>query len=65
MAGKDREFLNSTFCEYLTFILKARCVSLLLDVAQDCVAREASGNKGKHQVHAVTRTQGKLLDSSI
>lgn len=23
MAGKDREFLNSTFCEYLTFILKA------------------------------------------
>lgn len=45
MAGKDREFLNSTFGECLTFILKAR-VSLLSDVAKDCAARKASGNKG-------------------
>lgn len=45
MAGKGREFLNSTFGECLTFILIAR-VSLLLDVAQGCAAREASGNKG-------------------
>lgn len=45
MAGKDREFLNSMFCEYLTFILKARCVSAL-DVAQDCVAQKAFDNKG-------------------
>lgn len=63
MAGKDREFLNATFCEYLSSL--KHIVSLCLDVAQDCVARKASGNKGKHQVHAVTRTQGKLLDSSI
>lgn len=45
MAGEGREFLNSAFGECLTVTLTAR-VFLLLDVAQGCAAREASGNKG-------------------